>query len=409
LRTRGSFLVAAFALAATACSTHPLPEDFSRASTVDIVTSIRCEALAGLTSLTPEEQFRADTIIKTTMIGYDFVFHIDETNFAGGARKVTGAGLQDGFLTLQKGSAFSLDFFGSADLARQNERRFKILEPLTDLQTAENAQRCAGGTPRRNLAYPIAGSIGMDEVVRTYVKLELLSDLSEREIRARESKQKPSGQAKQDKGKDDKKEKQGGQDGAKPEQGGGKQGKKGAGGKPSGGKGGSGEGGGISKLGRGGNDDAPAPKAKENPPTRKMSVVYSDDISFITRLQVGQTTTLVLDAVVGRLKVTDASISASASRRDEHNVIVALAREEPEQRRRREEALKLNNEKVNRQYLLSLGSVRDPRTQADLIQMDEDAATRVAMELHRRRSLNDIDNEAVRALGQRFLDVLRGP
>lgn len=63
---------------------------------------------------------------------------------------------------------------------------------------------------------------------------------------------------------------------------------------------------------------------------------------------------------------------------------------------------------MNREALLALG-VRDPRTQVQLIQVDVDARTRVAMELYRRRSLNDVDNEPAEALGQRLLDVLKVP
>src|SRR5262245_45651398 len=79
--------IAAFA-ALAGCSMHPLPEDFSRASTVDIVRSLRCEARDGmesvLTSLRPDQRSNAEAIIRATKIGYDFSFKIDETNDAGG-------------------------------------------------------------------------------------------------------------------------------------------------------------------------------------------------------------------------------------------------------------------------------------------------------------------------------------
>ena len=59
--------------------------------------------------------------------------------------------------------------------------------------------------------------------------------------------------------------------------------------------------------------------------------------------------------------------------------------------------------------LLLSDNVRDPRTQARLIAIDENARTQVAMELQRRRSLNDVDNAPAEVLGQRFLDVLKVP
>lgn len=69
---------------ATGCSMHPLPEDISPASTVVIVKSIRCEALAGLESFRAEEKLRAASIIKATFIGFDFRFDISEANSAAG-------------------------------------------------------------------------------------------------------------------------------------------------------------------------------------------------------------------------------------------------------------------------------------------------------------------------------------
>jgi hypothetical protein len=127
---RRGLMPAAVACGLAACSTHPLPEDFSRASTVDIVKSIRCEARAGLLNLTAEEWRKAQPIIAATMIGYDFVFHITETNNVGGGKADKQTGLEGSFLTLQRGGAFSLELTGSAGVERANERRFKIIEPL---------------------------------------------------------------------------------------------------------------------------------------------------------------------------------------------------------------------------------------------------------------------------------------
>jgi hypothetical protein len=59
--------------------------------------------------------------------------------------------------------------------------------------------------------------------------------------------------------------------------------------------------------------------------------------------------------------------------------------------------------------MIKEGSVRDPRAQARLIQMNATAQDSVAVELHRRRNLNDRDDEAARALGQRLLDLLKLP
>jgi hypothetical protein len=305
----------ALAILLAACSMHPLPDDVTRVSTVDIVKSIRCEALAGIDSLTPQELARARPILDATVIGFDFLFNIDENNSASGDPKT-------GLLTFANGSKFSLNTTGSATLDRRNLRRFTIIDALADLPKPENRAFCSDRT-RTNWVYPIGGKIGMDEVVRTYLKLEMITELQR----------------------------------ATPT-----------------------------------ND----PRVKE----RFTNVVFSDDLSFTTHIEVGAKTKLVLDAVIGELKVTNAALNVGSFRDDAHSVIVALTRkkiavDEPAAR--------------DRAKLLTSGAIRDPRTQAQLIQIDAEARTRVAMELYRRRGLNDVDNEPARALGQRFLDVLKVP
>ena len=180
----GHILVIAYAgaLAAglSACSMHPLPDDVSQVSTVDIVKSIRCEALAGLESFRPEEMSRAAPIIKATMIGYDFMFDITESNGA------NGAGPNHSFLTFTKGDKRKLDLTANATLQRHNLRRFTVIEPLADVAKDENRAICADRTTRANWTYPITGTIGMDEVVRTYLKLEMLTELQDRPFSPRD-------------------------------------------------------------------------------------------------------------------------------------------------------------------------------------------------------------------------------
>jgi hypothetical protein len=363
-----SWLLAALAGGLAGCASHPLPEDFSRASTVDIVRSIRCEARMGILRLAPEEIATAEPIIKATVIGYDFVFDISEENTAGGVKDNKGVPVD--LTSFARGDKFSLDFTGSASLDRRNQRRFKIIEPLKDLLKREAEDGCAGLTARKSHLYPIAGSIGMDEVVRTYLKLEMLTELQKRKLEVS-----PGGQA----------------------------------------------------------------KAKPAFPTKESNIVFSDEIDFTTRLTTGTTATLVLDAVVGRLKVTNASLATGASRVDKHQVIVALARDRidvPEapspakagtksgtketdfrkltidaasSKKPAGDSEKIERAQAFRKWALASDSVPDPRVQAKLIQLDEDAATRVAMELQRRRSLNEDENVAAVALGQRLLDLLKTP
>jgi hypothetical protein len=325
LRGNSRALVILLGAGLGACSLHPLPGDIPQVSTVDIVKSIRCEALAGIDSLRPEERLRAEPIIKATMIGYDFNFHIIESNDVGNVKDST-------LLTVLKPDKFTLDLTASASLQRENTRRFTVIEALADLTKPQNRGLCADRTTRANWAYPTTGTIGMDEVVRTYLRVEMLSEL-------------------QATSKD--------------------------------------------------------PKVK----FKDTNVVFADDLTFTTHFEAGATTTLVLDAVVGRLKVTKASISAEVSRDDTHSVIVALTRKQVDVNEKTvgKTALREMAAKNDRQDLLKSGNVRDPRTQARLIQIDENARTSVAMELYRRRNLNDPDNAPAQALGQRLLDVLKVP
>src|SRR5262245_10308908 len=107
--------VALLCIGLTACSVHPLPADVSRPSTVDLVKTLRCEALAGIDSLRPEEKLRAAPVIQATVIGYDFTFTIRETDDANGGDP------NDHLLSFINGSKVTLDLTGSASLQRGNE------------------------------------------------------------------------------------------------------------------------------------------------------------------------------------------------------------------------------------------------------------------------------------------------
>ena len=60
---------------------------------------------------------------------------------------------------------------GSADKKRQSERAFRILLTFADLKDDVEKGNCADTPNDPNLVYPITGSIGMDEVIETYLKL----------------------------------------------------------------------------------------------------------------------------------------------------------------------------------------------------------------------------------------------
>lgn len=169
LRVRGIVRGAAVALAfgLAGCSMHPLPEDVSSASTFDIVQRIRCEVAEGLKDFPRDEKFHK--IVKGTHIGYDFTFTIAEENKAASGRLEF---KRPSFVDDSKG--FFLDLSASAEKKRENTRKFRIIENLAEV----NENGCSRAIKHANPLYPITGATGMGEVVKTYVRLEILTDLA---------------------------------------------------------------------------------------------------------------------------------------------------------------------------------------------------------------------------------------
>jgi hypothetical protein len=156
--------IAGLTLGLAGCSTHPLPGDWARTSTFDIVEKIRCEAQDGLRSFAQSDP-HGRKIIAGTTIGYDFRFDVTETN-----------DLSSGELDFRRPGAnsnFLLDVNASAFRKRQNVRTFRVVEDLTEVEKAD----CSKEAARANWIYPITGAVGIGEVVRTYVRLEKLTDI----------------------------------------------------------------------------------------------------------------------------------------------------------------------------------------------------------------------------------------
>lgn len=172
VRSMGAWAAAGLAaLGLAGCSMHPLSEDISPASTFDIVERIRCEVLDGLKNLR-EDPDTVAKIINATAIGYDFDFRIEEKN---GERAGTIEYKRAAFKGDNKG--FFLELGGQAERERKSIRAFRIVDNLGQL-AKERGERCARTITTANGLYPITGATGMGEVVRTYVKLEILSDLA---------------------------------------------------------------------------------------------------------------------------------------------------------------------------------------------------------------------------------------
>ncbi len=147
--------------ALAACSAHPLVEDFSRKTTVQIAKSIRCEAAMGLKKYRDRHHLEPPP----SSIGFDFSFDITENDKA-----------MSGQLDFQNpfaGGKFSLLLKGSADKKRQSTRAFRALLTFEDLKKDVDpvTGTCLGHVVEPNLVYPISGNIGMDEVIESYLEL----------------------------------------------------------------------------------------------------------------------------------------------------------------------------------------------------------------------------------------------
>jgi hypothetical protein len=143
------------------CSTHPLVDDVTRSTTFDVVEKIRCEAKRAVMD-------HARRFTDETAIAYEFTFDIDEQNDASG----------DATWTLPlTGGAFSLRAQAGSDLERHAQRNFTIVDTFGDLRRAD----CSPEALEKNWIYPIAGEIGIYEVIATFAKLHRVENPADQE------------------------------------------------------------------------------------------------------------------------------------------------------------------------------------------------------------------------------------
>jgi hypothetical protein len=144
------------------CSTHPLVDDVTRATTPDIVKHIRCEAKRAINDY--DRRSRNASANTTMAIAYEFTFTITENNNARG--NITGN------LPFLNSGNFSLSANAGSERQRFSDRHFKIVENFDDLRRAD----CSQETLEKNLIYPIAGEIGIYEVVTTFANLQTIAN-----------------------------------------------------------------------------------------------------------------------------------------------------------------------------------------------------------------------------------------
>jgi hypothetical protein len=185
------------------CSTHPLPEDVTPLNTYQIVQKIRCEVRDSLRSFVIGALKRSDPIVAADLksgkrsfdsdfskqltqdgsatlqryeksaLAYEFVFDMTENNTAGGNIGVASI--------LSRGP---LTFTASAGAAktRRNKRNFRIVDSFGRLVRTLPDRICENIEKGENAAYPITGTIGMSEVIKTFLDLNQSGNLSGAQI-----------------------------------------------------------------------------------------------------------------------------------------------------------------------------------------------------------------------------------
>lgn len=334
LTLRNILLLAPTTLALAACSIRPTietaPLNLSRASTFDIAQKIRCEAKAGLDRFkNTKYEAQAARIIKATSIGYDFRFVMEEDSGVDGAVGFSGESTSAG-----KKPSGTLNITGGVNKIRKDIRAFRFVEDLIDVARAD----CSEQAMSANLAYPLTGSLRIDDLAHSYVKLEVLSDLGQ----------------------------------LTP-----------------------GEGGTVATI--------------DGDPRHRVGV-FSEYLKFSTKINLGATPSVSLSTSVGGFDVSSASLSPSASRTDQHDVIIAFAQDP---KFHTSERARMQREKfTERQFNLPADQrrvVRTPKLLTALAQANAESRNSVLLELARVRGLKDDEREEPKFVGQRLLTFLRPP
>jgi hypothetical protein len=160
-----------------ACAIHPLPEDVTGIKTPQIVHRVRCEASEAVhlakTKIIEEPsaspwraQIRQKKLKALESIGivYSFSLEGQEMNSLGSATA-----------TFQKPGIFSANPSISDTLTRENVRTFTVVDNFTKLLALR--KYCAPAAPGPNYQYPIAGKIGVAEMIDTFVTMAVYADL----------------------------------------------------------------------------------------------------------------------------------------------------------------------------------------------------------------------------------------
>ena len=194
--------VIVIALAASGCAIDPIQEDVTGFSTSTIVRKIRCETRESVRGLVgaylssqPDPVARLNGIelangtrrladidlrqadkntrllfyrYSQVAVAYNFSFDAKEINNIGGGT--------DSVRTFLNGSR-SLGLDAGFDRTRQNVQTLTVTDTFADLIYKMKDDYCDGTKSGRNFIYPIAGKIGVDQMLFDFVELSEFGNL----------------------------------------------------------------------------------------------------------------------------------------------------------------------------------------------------------------------------------------
>jgi hypothetical protein len=151
------------------CAIHPLPENVTGVRTAQIVHRNRCEAREALLRI---EQWysrkRPKSVATLKQIGIALSYTLDIT-------EQDGLSAMTSFEQILTKGTFTFNPNASDMLKRENKRAFTIADNYKSLVEMEN---CGGEPTGSNYQYPIVGTIGIGETIRTFLTMALHEDLN---------------------------------------------------------------------------------------------------------------------------------------------------------------------------------------------------------------------------------------
>ena len=141
------------------CTIHPIPYDVPGYRTIDIVKKIRCEAQRALAKFLPEDAKRL-AVYDEMSIAYQFTFTITENNKLGADAS---------FKMPVSTGTFTLGISSGVEKERLGQREFTFVDKFKE---ARQQSVCVLEATGPDYKYPITGTIGLEEVIKTYLELQ---------------------------------------------------------------------------------------------------------------------------------------------------------------------------------------------------------------------------------------------